>query len=147
MANVLDEEAQELLEWAGPEAIFEALTATMLERCPDLSNEKRSEVVLRALRLRGEPIATRTGNEAAAEPAEIPSPDRRPARGYSINGHGGLHIGYLPERKAPALYVVRDGEITAIAYFRSDAGATEAIKMLDWLVNASWRYKDAGRPQ
>ena len=55
--------------------------------------------------------------------------------GYAIPHSGeALHIGALPDRKSPALYVRRGGLIRPLAYFRSEESAVEAQEFLDGLL-------------
>lgn len=48
-----------------------------------------------------------------------------------------LHIGPLPGRKQIVLYVANEanGTLTPLAYFKTEALAQEALRMLDLLVN------------
>lgn len=48
----------------------------------------------------------------------------------------GLHIGPLPGRKRIALYGKRQGTIRALAYFRSEEHAREALELLDIIAKA-----------
>lgn len=56
--------------------------------------------------------------------------------GISVNGTGSINIGTLPNRVNPALYVVRDGNMVALAYFRSEDDALEAAEMLRKIATA-----------
>lgn len=55
--------------------------------------------------------------------------------GISLNGHGSINIGPLPDHERLAFYVVCGGAITAIAYFRNDTEAMEGARMLRILAN------------
>ena len=53
--------------------------------------------------------------------------------GQPRNGKA-LHVGYLPNRKSPCMYVVDGGELRVLAYFRSEEAAVEAMALIDnWL--------------
>lgn len=55
--------------------------------------------------------------------------------GYAIPDSGeALHIGTLPDRKSPCLYIRRGNETRPLAYFRSEEDAIEAQESLDDLL-------------
>lgn len=56
-------------------------------------------------------------------------------QGYSVEGSGSIHVGTLPGRRSHAVYVVRGGEITGIAYCVSEDAADEIARMLRVLAN------------
>lgn len=59
--------------------------------------------------------------------------------GWAVKGADGalvegLHVGLVPTRKSVTLYKAEQGAITPLAYFRNEAAAREALRLLDRLV-------------
>jgi hypothetical protein len=52
------------------------------------------------------------------------------------NSYATLHIGYLPSRKSPALYLTTDGTLKVLAYFRNDEAARIGLGWLDRLIDS-----------
>ena len=57
--------------------------------------------------------------------------------GYQLPGGLGIGIMEMPGRKSKALYATRDNIVYPLAYFRSDAYADEAEKLLAVLVRGT----------
>ena len=55
--------------------------------------------------------------------------------GYKIESKNGLrvavHIGYLPRRKQPCLYMIDKGKLTILAFFKSKIAAEKALFLID----------------
>jgi len=55
----------------------------------------------------------------------------------SVNGSHpkrvSIHVGFLPGRKSPCLYIA-DGTLKVLAYFKNEEAAKEAVRTLDWIM-------------
>jgi hypothetical protein len=54
-----------------------------------------------------------------------------------------LHVGYLPGRKQPALYMTIGGLLRPLAYFQTEDKAKEALSFMDDLVYSK-HVRDVG---
>jgi len=51
--------------------------------------------------------------------------------GWSVGDSPAIHVGYLPRRKSPCLYMVDGSELRVLAYFRDEESARECLDLLD----------------
>ena len=61
--------------------------------------------------------------------------------GWELRGYGAIHVGYLPHRKRPCLYIHKDGIVESLASFRDEETAKKMLYWLDVLVQVFAKVK------